>query len=184
VKDVMNSPVMTAPPDASVKELANKMSEANVGSMLIMGDDGKPLGIVSDWDIVSRAAVRDELPSSIRARDIMQPLIAIESEESVTNAARLLRKHGIKRLGVTYKKRLVGVLSASDVIAVMPELVDVISEKAGLMRGEMGRSPTLISGYCDGCNGWSDLLQYTDGKFLCEECRGEGRPAEVSTESR
>ncbi len=183
VKDVMNSPVITAAPNANIKELADKMSDAKVGSVIIMEND-KPIGIVSDWDIVSRATVKDELPSKILAKDIMQPLRTIESEEGITQAARLLRKHGIKRLGVTYKNRLVGVISSSDVIAVTPELVDVVSEKASLLRGEMGRSPTFISGYCDECNEWSDYLQYIDGKLICEECRGEGRPGEIPPEAR
>ena len=183
VKDVMNSSLITASPSASVKELADKMSSAKVGSVIIMDKD-KPLGIVSDWDIVSRATVRDELPSKIVAEDIMQPLQTIESEEGITQAARLLRKHNIKRLGVTYKNKLVGIISSSDVIAVTPELVDVVSEKASLLRGEMGRSPAFIAGYCDECNEWSDYMQYTDGKFICEECRGESRPGEVPPEAR
>ena len=183
VKDVMNSPVITANPNSSVKELANKMSDAKVGSVIIM-DNGKPLGIVSDWDIVSKVTIRDELPSRIVARDIMQPLQTIESEQGITQAARLLRKHNIKRLGVTYKNELVGVISSSDVIAVTPELVDVVSEKANVIRGETGRSPAFISGYCDECNEWSDYLQHNDGKFTCEECRGEVRPGEVSPEAR
>ncbi len=183
VKDVMNSPVITAAPNESVKELADKMSNAKVGSVIIMDND-KPVGIVSDWDIVSRATVKDDLPSKILAKDIMQPLRTIESEEGITQAARLLRKHGIKRLGVTYKNKLVGMISSSDVIAVTPELVDVVSEKASLLRGEIGRSPTFISGYCDECNEWSDYLQYTDGKLICEECRGEGRPGEIPPEAR
>ena len=183
VKDVMNSPVITAAPNASVKEIANKMSNAKVGSVIIMDND-KPIGIVSDWDIVSMASVKDELPSKIPAKDIMQPLQTIESEEGITRAARLLRKHNIKRLGVTYKNKLVGVISSSDVIAVTPELVDVVSEKANLLRGEIGRSPTFISGYCDECNEWSDYLQYADGKLICEECRGEGRPGEIPPEAR
>jgi len=183
VKDVMNSPVITAAPNASVKEIANKMSNAKVGSVIIMDND-KPIGIVSDWDIVSMASVKDELPSKIPAKNIMQPLQTIESEEGITRAARLLRKHNIKRLGVTYKNKLVGVISSSDVIAVTPELVDVVSEKANLLRGEIGRSPTFISGYCDECNEWSDYLQYADGKLICEECRGEGRPGEIPPEAR
>ena len=43
---------------------------------------------------------------------------------------RVLRQNRIKRLGVVYKGRLVGIISASDVIAVTPDLVDVISEKS------------------------------------------------------
>ena len=41
----------------------------------------------------------------------------------------MLRRHKIKRLGVTNKNKVVGIISASDVISVTPDLVDVISEK-------------------------------------------------------
>ncbi len=183
VKNIMNSPVISASPNASVKELADKMSKAGVGSVVIMEND-KPVGIVSDWDIVSKATVRDEAPGKILAKDIMQPLQTVESEKPVTDAARLLRKHNTKRLGVIYQNRLVGMISSSDVIAVTPELVDVVSEKASLLRGEFGRSPINISGYCDECDEWSDYLQYTDGRFICEECRSVGTPGEIPAEQR
>jgi len=172
VRDIMNSPVISASTEASIKDIAIKMKEEKVGSIVIM-DKEKTLGIVTDWDIVSNAVVEDVKPSMLKASDIMQQLHTIEGEEGVTEAARILRKHNIKRLGVVYKNRLVGIISASDVIAVTPDLVDVISEKSALIRGETGRSMGNVSGYCDECGEWSDLLQYEEGTFTCEECRGE-----------
>jgi CBS domain-containing protein len=172
VRDIMNSPVISASTEASIKDIAMKMKEEKVGSIVIM-DKEKTLGIVTDWDIVSNAVVKDVKPSMLKASDIMQQLHTIEGEEGVTEAARILRKHNIKRLGVVYKNRLVGIISASDVIAVTPDLVDVISEKSALIRGETGRSMGNVSGYCDECGEWSDLLQYEEGTFTCEECRGE-----------
>src|ERR671923_1073119 len=172
VRDIMNSPVVSASTDATIKDIAIKMKEEKIGSIVIM-DKEKTLGIITDWDIVSNAVVKDVKPSMIKASDIMQQLHTIEGEEGVTEAARILRKHNIKRLGVVYKNRLVGIISASDVIAVTPDLVDVISEKAALMRGEIGRSAGNVSGYCDECGEWSDLLQFNEGTFMCEECRGE-----------
>jgi CBS domain-containing protein len=172
VRDIMNSPVISAPTEASIKDIATKMKEEKIGSIVIM-DKERTLGIVTDWDIVSNAVVKDIKPSLLNASDIMQPLHTIEGEEGVTEAARILRKHNIKRLGVVYKNRLVGIISASDVIAVTPDLVDVISEKSALIRGETGRSMGNVSGYCDECGEWSDLLQYEEGTFTCEECRGE-----------
>jgi CBS domain-containing protein len=172
VRDIMNSPVISASTEASIKDIAIKMKEEKVGSIVIM-DKEKTLGIVTDWDIVSNAVVKDVKPSMLKASDIMQQLHKIEGEEGVTEAARILRKHNIKRLGVVYKNRLVGIISASDVIAVTPDLVDVISEKSALIRGETGRSMGNVSGYCDECGEWSDLLQYEEGTFTCEECRGE-----------
>ena len=172
VRDIMNSPVISASTEANIKDIAIKMKEEKIGSIVIM-DKEEPLGIVTDWDIVSNAVVKDVKPSLLNASDIMQQLHTIEGEEGVTEAARVLRKHNIKRLGVVYKNRIVGIISASDVIAVTPDLVDVISEKSALIRGETGRSMGNVSGYCDECGEWSDLLQYNEGTFTCEECRGE-----------
>jgi CBS domain-containing protein len=172
VRDIMNSPVISASPHDTIKDIATKMKEERIGSIIIMEKE-KTLGIVTDWDIVSNAVVEDIKPSLLKALEIMQKLHTIEGEEGVTEAARMLRQHNIKRLGVVYKNRLVGIISASDVIAVTPDLVDVISEKAALVRGEIGRSAGNVSGYCDECSEWSDLLQYSEGTFTCEECRGE-----------
>ena len=172
VRDIMNSPVISASPHDTIKDIATKMKEERIGSIIIMEKE-ETVGIVTDWDIVSNAVVKDVKPSLLKASEIMQKLHTIEGEEGVTEAARMLRQHNIKRLGVVYKNRLVGIISASDVIAVTPDLVDVISEKAALMRGEIGRSAGNVSGYCDECGEWSDLLQYSEGTFTCEECRGE-----------
>lgn len=174
VRDIMNSPVVSASPNDNVRDIAKKMKEEKIGSIVIMDKD-KPAGIVTDWDIVSNGVIKDVKPSQIRAKDVMQDIHTIEGEESITEAARQLRKHSIKRLGVVYKKRLVGIISSSDVIAVTPDLVDVVSEKAAIIRGELGiaRPAGNVSGYCDECGEWSDLLQHDEGTFICEVCRGE-----------
>jgi CBS domain-containing protein len=179
VRDIMNSPVISASPDDTVYYIAKKMKNENIGSIIIMENE-KPVGIVTDWDIVSKAIVNDTKPSHIKAKDVMKELYTIESEESITEAARLLRKYNIKRLGVVYKNRLVGIISSSDVIAVTPDLVEIVSEKASLIRGELGiaRSASNVSGFCDQCGEWSDLLQYVEGTFICEVCRGESSGAE------
>jgi CBS domain-containing protein len=179
VRDIMNSPVISASPYETIHGIAKKMKEENIGSIIIMEKD-KPVGIVTDWDIVSRAIATDVKPSQMKAKEVMKELRTVESEESITEAARLLRKHNIKRLGVIYKNRLVGIISSSDVIAVTPDLVEIVSEKATIIRGELGiaRSAGNISGYCDECGEWSDLLQYDGSIFICEVCRGESSSAE------
>lgn len=172
VSDVMNSPIVHAGPNDDLITISKLMTEAKIGSIIIMDND-KPLGIVTDMDIVSKSIAAGHIPSEIKASSIMQPLVSINGEESITSAARLLRQHGIKRLGVTHKGNLVGIISVSDVLAVTPELFDVVSEKSLLIRGEIGRSPRNISGYCDECGEWSDFLLYADGSYTCEVCRGE-----------
>ena len=83
VRDIMNSPVISTSTEASIKDIAIKMKEEKIGSIVIM-DKEKTLGIVTDWDIVSNAVVKDIKPSLLNASDIMQQLHTIEGEEGVT----------------------------------------------------------------------------------------------------
>lgn len=176
VRDIMNSPVITASPSDNVVDIAMKMKEHNIGSVIITEKE-RPVGIVTDWDVVSKVIAKSSDPSSVEAGKVMQPIHTVEAGEGITEAARILRKHNIKRLGVVYKDRLAGIISSSDVIAVTPELVDVVSEKAAMIRGEIGRPASPISGYCDECGEWSDMLMNSEGgAFTCEVCRGSQSP--------
>jgi CBS domain-containing protein len=180
VREVMNSPVITADPTDTIKEVSNKMTEARVGSVVVI-ENGLPIGIVTDGDIVFKVVSKDSKPSSVKAVDVMStPLHMIESEKEILEAARALRRLRIKRLGVSYKKKLVGIVSISDILAVTPDLFDIVSEKALIVTGEAEKQPTYLAGYCDNCNQWSDLLLEVDGKFTCEECLAGKRDEEAS----
>jgi signal-transduction protein with cAMP-binding, CBS, and nucleotidyltransferase domain len=167
----MNSPILSARPDEDVRTISEKMSHARVGSVVILKEN-LPMGIVTDGDIVSKVASKDLTPSTVKAGDIMSsPLRTVESEREIIEAARQMLTHGIKRLGVSYKRNLVGIISISDILAVTPELFDIISEKRAIMATDSVREQSYLAGYCDQCNQWSDVLLEMDNKFFCEECR-------------
>lgn len=172
VREVMNGPPVSGKETDTAAELAEKMVKLKVGSVVIMnGEDVK--GIVTEGDLVSKVVAQNRVPDKVLAKDIMStPLETVESDRDVITAARIMRKHGIKRLGVTYKGRVVGIISMSDIVSVTPELIDVLSEKARIQRGGR-REARQVAGYCDSCGEWSENLAEIDGRFLCEECRGE-----------
>src|ERR1041385_7595793 len=87
VRDIMNSPVISASPRDTIKDIAVKMKEERIGSIVIMENE-EALGIVTDWDIVSNAVIKDIKPTEVKAADIMQKLHTIEGEEGITEAAR------------------------------------------------------------------------------------------------
>ncbi|MEM2690936.1 MAG: CBS domain-containing protein, partial [Candidatus Bathyarchaeia archaeon] len=131
-----------------------------------------------------RVLAKNLKPDSVKARDVMtSPLITVEPGETINEAARKMSRLNIRRLGVVYKGELVGLISSKDILAVMPELIETIYEKA-LIEGENMAQATseeetseeeeaALSGYCDRCGGWSDNLKEVDGAFLCEDCRAE-----------
>jgi hypothetical protein len=80
----------------------------------------------------------------------------------------------MRRFGVVYKGELVGVVSSKDVLAITPELLDTIQEKARIEGG--GTEPdqnSPMAGHCDRCGQWSSRLRETEGEFLCEDCRSQ-----------
>ncbi len=181
VREVMNSPVITSDVDESVKDAAKKMARFKIGSVIVT-KDGRPLGIVTEGDIVRKVAAEDLKPSKVKLSDILsKPLHTIDAGSDVTEAAKTMRRLNVKKLGVTYKNELVGIVTTSDLNAVTPELVGLLSEKVRITTGESLRVRGPLAGYCDSCGEWSDMLVDVDGRFLCEDCRAEAvhEPAEA-----
>ncbi|MEM2917352.1 MAG: CBS domain-containing protein [Candidatus Bathyarchaeia archaeon] len=176
VKDVMSSPVITVDENKTVNEVAKLMDEHGLGCIIVTGKEGKPLGIITEKDLVSRVLAKNILPSRLTAKEVMTtPLITIDPSETLSDAARRMSRLNIRRLGVIYKGELVGIISSKDILAVTPELLETIQEKARIEHGSRAEESesTSLAGYCEHCGRWSDTLEEVEGQFLCEECRIE-----------
>ncbi len=170
VREIMNSPVQSVEVSRGVDEIAGIMSKLKIGSVVVTSKE-KPIGIITDGDIVSRVAATDSRASELKAGDIMsEGLYTIPSDQDITRAARTMIRKGVKRLGVEYRGELVGIVSMSDVMRVTPEMMDIISEKSRILTGERPRTSGYVAGFCDTCSEWSDYLRETDGKFQCDDC--------------
>ncbi len=179
VKDVMSSPVVTVDEDTPVHKAAQRMTDGHFGCIIVTGKEEKPLGIITESDFVTRVLARNIQPSRLTAKEVMtSPLITIDPEEALSEAARRMSRLNIRRLGVMYKGNLIGILSSKDVLRVTPELIEIIQEKARI-EGTTGAEEIVesapLAGYCDECGRWSDNLTEAEGNFLCEECRIELR---------
>lgn len=178
VKDVMSSPVITVREDAPANEIAELMGKHDLGCIIVTSKRMKPVGILTERDLVERVLAKNVKPDDVTAKEVMTaPLITIEAGETISEAARTMSRLNIRRLGVIYKGQLVGLLSSKDILAVMPELLETIQERA-LMEGENRAQEETeeekpLAGYCDHCGMWSDDLKETNGEFLCEDCRAE-----------
>lgn len=178
VKDVMSSPVITIDENAKANQVAELMDKHALGCIIVTGKEVKPLGIITERDLVRRILAKNVKPDSIKAKEVMTtPLITIEPDKKIGEAAKRMSGLNIRRLGVVYKEQLVGVLSSKDLLAVMPELIEIIQEQA-LIEGEnraqeIEERSTALAGYCDRCGVWSDDLKEANGDFLCEDCRAE-----------
>jgi CBS domain-containing protein len=178
VKDIMSSPVVTLDENATSNKVANLMDENNLGCVIVTNKAGKPVGIITERDLVARVLAKNLVPDAIKAKEIMTaPLVTIQPEATISEAARRMSRLDIRRLGVVYKGNLVGLLSSRDILGVMPELIEIIQERTRIEGAaaaeETEAEETPLSGYCDRCGVFSENLKDVNGQNLCEDCRIE-----------
>jgi len=178
VKDVMTSPVITIGETGNVQKVAQLMDKNDVGCVIVTSKEGKPVGIITERDLITRVLSKNTMPSGVNAKKVMtSPLLTIDPDETLTEAARKMSRLNVRRLGVIYKGNLVGLISSKDILAVTPELLEIIQEKAKIDKEPAPEEETLeprpLAGYCDHCGLWSDALKELEGQLLCEECQTE-----------
>lgn len=111
VESVMRSPPVTALSSDTVSSIAEKMISNNIGAVVIMSG-GVPSGIVTERDLIEKIMRIRKDPVKTRAQEIMtSPLLSIDGDKSVTDALKLMRDKKIRRLGVTRKGQLVGIVT-------------------------------------------------------------------------
>jgi|Deesub1362B_J571_1020462.scaffolds.fasta_scaffold00004_25 CBS domain-containing protein len=173
VREIMNSPVITANTNDNIIKISKTLRNHNISSVIVVDDKEQPIGIVTMSDIINKVLALDKNPESVLAKDIMSyPIKYIDANETIQKAIKIFSSHKVSKLGVTYKGKIVGIISVSDVIRVIPELLDLLSEKAMIKSGiiPLPKTGGPIIGYCDYCGNWSDSLSEIDGKYYCPDC--------------
>ena len=135
VRRVCKRPVVTAPPSTELVAAAKLMRENHIGFLIVVEPQpfepyGRPVGVLTDRDIVVSVVARDADPKALTVADVMSegPATADESD-SITQALRTMRRMGVRRLPVVGQRgMLVGVLSLDDVL-------DVIAGEVGDLSG-------------------------------------------------
>jgi CBS domain-containing protein len=136
VENVMTVDVVTTTPETSLKEVARVLSDRGISGLPVVDDDGRIAGVISEADVlakvhsapdprvgvVRRLLGRDKRRDRARfgarvVRDTMtSPAITIEPHWSVSVAAERMVVHGVNRLPVTQRERLVGIVTRADLV--------------------------------------------------------------------
>ncbi len=121
VKQEMNKNVRMLTSNDTVKKAAEDMAKYWMGSLVIV-DDGKLVGIVTERDILSKLVTPGKDPSKVKIKDIMSKnVITIEEDKKIEDAVKLLKAHNIKKLPVMKKGKLTGIITTTDIITAIDE---------------------------------------------------------------
>ncbi len=172
VSDVMNDNPVIISRKASVSDAAREMKGEDVGSLIVV-DDGRPVGIATESDILRKVVAEGANAADVSIEQIMsQPPITISPGEKMTEAIRTMSDKKIRRLPVVEDGKLVGMVTERDLLQISPLLLDIARELASISGGKETAEPREISlpGKCEECGMLSDRLVEVDGRLLCESC--------------
>jgi CBS domain-containing protein len=103
--------------DDAVEDAAKLMREKQVGSLLVAEERGDPVGMLTEWDLVTRVLAEGKHAGLTTVREIMsRPLIKIDASARVSDAFRLMASRGVRRLAVYQDGTLAGVLTQNQIV--------------------------------------------------------------------
>ncbi len=119
VAKACNRKVVYIDQNANIDEVAQMMREEHVGSVIVVDQEAKPIGIITDRDLVIEILAEDVPADSVALKDIMtyHPVV-IREDEDLADALDKMRERAVRRAPVVDAEGLLsGILSIDDVLA-------------------------------------------------------------------
>jgi len=130
VGDAMSRKPVVIGPNETIKKAAQKMVKFSVGSLVVQ-ENTLLKGIITEKDMLQKIIAKAANINKTLVNEIMSPrVITAHSDMHLTDAIKLMEKHGMRRLPVVdMNNKLVGMLTQSDITRIQPALHDLIVEK-------------------------------------------------------
>lgn len=118
--------VATISAQKNITECALEMRTLHVGSLVVIDDSNKPIGMITDRDIAIEVVALDRDPDAATVGEVMtSPVITATSQEGMVTALARMREFGIRRLPIVDDEgKLVGVISNSNLVEQLSELLN------------------------------------------------------------
>ena len=115
--------VITTRKDSTVEEAVKLMSEHEIGC-LIVTEDEKAIGILTERDLLNRILARSQDFKRIRVEEVMStPLVSVEPNAQVGDVSRLMFQKNIKKMPIVRKGKLIGLVTLTDILRIQPQLI-------------------------------------------------------------
>jgi CBS domain-containing protein len=130
VEDVMVKEVITIDENSTVKEAADVMNKFEIGCLIAVRK-GKAMGILTERDLLKRVVAEGKDATETKVKDIMtSPLVVAEPAMDLGEAVKLMFQMKIKKLPVVDGKKLVGLVSLTDIARFQPQMISILKQLA------------------------------------------------------
>ena len=137
ISEIMTQKLQTIDPSNTAQEAAKKMADKNVSSLVVIDKAAKPIGIVTERDLVRQVCVNDASSSAVIIHHIMSsPLVTIDADSSVEVAADIMIQNKVRHLLVVSENgnRALGILTSSNFISYLEEKLNMDDVNARILQ--------------------------------------------------
>jgi CBS domain-containing protein len=130
--------VFTIGPDQSIRQAVAALAEHNIGALVVVEEGGRPVGILSERDVV-RAAARSEDVFGRRVSELMtRDVVVGVPEDDLKSVGTTMTERRIRHLPVVEKGRLVGIVSIGDVVKALRDQYEgeVVTLQTQILEGQ------------------------------------------------
>lgn len=125
VREIMTPSIISVEGSSTVSEAAKVMVEREVGSVIVT-EGNRPVGILTERDILKRVVVRGLDPLKTKVREVMSsPLVTVSTDAYIVDAGRMMAEKNIRRLLVVEGDRPVGIITQKDVFRALNKYVSL-----------------------------------------------------------
>jgi len=168
IREVMNTDVKVVDITEPIQKAAQIMAQFRIGSVVVMGDKNIK-GILTAEDIVYKHVAGGQ---GQKAADIMtRDPITISPDKKMHDASHIMTEKHIKKLPVVENGRIIGIITASDIVKIEPALHEILLEQLKITRPGAPEMPHGAQVFqCEVCGNYSDEVQEIDGVWICPDC--------------
>ena len=130
IKDVMITEVITVDVNTNLRKAVKRMNSHEIGCLIVL-EKGSYVGILTERDVLKRIVAESRNPEETIVGDVMsKPLVVVNPESTLEEAINLMIEKKIKKLPVIEKRKLVGLVTMTEIARVHPDMVKYIQTLA------------------------------------------------------
>jgi CBS domain-containing protein len=137
IAEIMTEKLETIIITGSAQDAAKKMSDKDVSSLVVTDNNNKPVGIITERDLVRKVSVKDVNSSNVLIKDILSsPLVTIDSKLTIEGAADTMVNNKVRHLLVVDNNNInrpVGVITTTDFASYLKENIDMDEVNARIL---------------------------------------------------
>lgn len=135
-RDIVDRDYITAAGSTNAFDAAKLMRDRRHGFIIVSGGEGRPVGMVTEWDYISKVAAEGRDPSKVSLEEIMSTnLVTVNDDWGIDQVSQFMTEKGIRRVLVLHKGTLIGVITSKTVLSTLKSYLDTVSVQVARLQG-------------------------------------------------